>query len=482
MNDFEKKLLLFLKKKYHFDNFRPGQLEVLKELLENNNNVLAVLPTGTGKSLIYQISGQVLGGLTIIISPLLSLMQDQVGRLNADGIKNAVALNSMQSYKTKEFILNNLKSFSYLFISPETLSQESVLAAIKMQNVNLFVVDEAHSIVQWGPDFRPDYLNLGNVYNILNQPKLLLLTATANESIKNGMQKQFELKKPLTEIVYSVNRENIHLRTEILLDENQKNNRLITLANYLNGSGIVYVSSKKKAGELVNELQKKTNKNVAMYHGDVDNKERFTIQQLFMQNELDIIVATSAFGMGIDKQDVRWIIHYHLPGDMESYVQEIGRAGRDKKDAIAILLYVKNDEQLVNNLLTNGLPDSNTIDHFFENTPNYSFDEQHLRLLKHYQQNNLTADNVKRIFFKRLKFKKIALKKMVEYVYDDIDKRNFLITSFGEKNLSNDKSNNWSTQEIDIEDLKLSLLSTNKSIDVKQNNSWQELLKKMFNQ
>lgn len=481
MDDFNQWLLTHLRQNYQFENFRPGQQEVLTHLLYEQRDVLAVLPTGTGKSLIYQIAGQVLGGLTVIVSPLISLMQDQVARLNAQGNKRAVALNSMQGYKVKQVILENLTQFDYLFIAPETLMQENVLAKLVTVDIHLLVIDEAHSIAQWGPDFRPDYLQLGQLYHKFKMPRLLLLTATAGTDVKQALHQQFTTPLPLIEVTYSVNRANIHLRTETLPNEKLKQQRLIALVDFLPGAGIVYLSSKKQANQLTQLLRSKTTARVATYHGDVENEQRFAIQQQFMHDQIDIIVATSAFGMGIDKNDIRWVIHYHLANDLESYLQEIGRAGRDQKPAIAILLYTENDNYLVNNLLLSGLPDQMTIQHFYKQTPNYVFEPQHLRLLEYYRTSGLDENQVTNLFVKRLRFKQVALQKMLHYIKLETNKRNYLITAFNEAPLTGENANNWSTQVTELETLALNLPEI-KRMQQMQNEVWQTRLLKLFNQ
>ncbi|CAH0415844.1 ATP-dependent DNA helicase RecQ [Periweissella fabaria] len=481
MSNFNDQLRAYLQQHYHFDDFRPGQAEVLTALLERHEDVLAVLPTGTGKSLIYELAGRYLGGLTVIVSPLLSLMQDQVARLNAHGIRRTVALNSMQHPRTKYFILQNLAKFDYLFIAPETLTQPGVLEALAQQTINLLVVDEAHSIAQWGPDFRPDYLEIGRAYAAFKHPRLLLLTATAGEKVRAQIQSQFELTTPLTEFVYSVNRPNIHLRTEKLANEQEKHARLLALVRELPGPGIIYLSSKKQANQLRIDIQQKTERKVATYHGDIENEQRFAIQQQFMQNQLDVIVATSAFGMGIDKADVRWVIHYHMASDLESYLQEIGRAGRDQQPAVAILLYTETDDYLVNNLLISGIPDEVTIKHFYLQTPHYVFEPQQLRLLQYYAAQGLDAQAVMQLFQRRLLVKRLALQQMVQYIEITTEKRNYLLRVFGEAELTGAAAGNWSTQATPLEIPSLHLPVT-ESNNASANIDWQKRLEKLFNQ
>lgn len=481
MSEFNVQLHAYLKQHYHFDTFRPGQAEVLTALLARHEDVLAVLPTGTGKSLIYELAGRYLGGLTVIVSPLLSLMQDQVARLNAHGIRRTVALNSMQSSRTKFFILQNLAQFDYLFIAPETLMQPGVLTVLAAQSINLLVIDEAHSIAQWGPDFRPNYLELGRAYQAFKQPRLLLLTATAGTKVRAEIQSQFALPKPMTEFVYSVNRPNIHLRTEKVINEQEKHARLLELVQSLPGPGIVYLSSKKQANQIRLDLQQKTDRKVATYHGDIENEQRFAIQQQFMQNQLDVIVATSAFGMGIDKADVRWVIHYHMASDLEGYLQEIGRAGRDQQPAIAILLYTETDDYLVNNLLISGIPEDVTIKHFYRQTPHYAFDPQQLRLLQYYASQGMDAQGLMQLFQRRLLVKRLALQQMVQYIEIAADKRNYLLRVFGETELTGEAAGNWSTQAtpLDIEALALPVTPPNLTVTTID---WQVRLEKLFNQ
>ncbi|QBO37307.1 ATP-dependent DNA helicase RecQ [Periweissella cryptocerci] len=480
MNETEVKMHAILKAQFGFDDFRPGQEEVLTALLVDQQNVLAVLPTGTGKSLLYEYAGYVLGGTTVIVSPLLSLMQDQVARLNYHGQRQAVAINSMMKPATKNFALQHLEQFRYIFIAPETLVQEPVMLALQRLQVNLFVVDEAHSIAQWGPDFRPDYLELGRAFQQLGQPRLLALTATASETARHEILAQFNLPVAPQTILYSVNRPNIHLRTERLADDKTKQQRLLSLVKELPGAGIIYLSSKKLADQLVITLQQANERRVAAYHGDVTGDQRYAVQQQFMANQLDVIVATSAFGMGIDKADIRWVIHYHLSNDLEAYVQEIGRAGRDQQPALAVLLYGQNDEYLVRNLIDTSLPVEGDIQHFFKRTPNYTFDPQHERLLNYYQNRGLSAAQVTQLFRQRVGLRFRALAAMLDYIEAADDKRNYLLKYFGETPLEAPADGNWSTEQTPLDIPALNLPSAVEQVPNLGLLGWRETLENLF--
>lgn len=480
MNETQMKMRALLKDRFGFDDFRPGQAEVLTALLVDQQNVLAVLPTGTGKSLLYEYAGHVLGGTTVIVSPLLSLMQDQVSRLNYHGERQAVAINSMMKPSTKNFALQHLEQFRYIFIAPETLIQEPVMLALQRVAVKLFVVDEAHSIAQWGPDFRPDYLELGRAYKQLGKPRLLALTATASQQARHEILAQFDLPVEPQIILYSINRPNIHLRTEQLADDKTKQQRLLTLVKSLPGAGIIYLSSKKLADQLVITLQQATDRRVAAYHGDVASDQRYAVQQQFMTNQLDVIVATSAFGMGIDKADIRWVIHYHLSNDLEAYVQEIGRAGRDQQPALAVLLYGQNDEYLVRNLIETSLPVPGDVQHYYKRTPNYTFDPQHEHLLSYYQGRGLNADQVTQLFKQRINKRYQALSTMLAYIELQTDKRNFLLKSFDEATLPLDEADNWSTEQTPLDIAALNLPNPVEQLPILGLPGWQATLENLF--
>ncbi|HEY4552718.1 MAG TPA: ATP-dependent DNA helicase RecQ [Bacillaceae bacterium] len=348
-----------LKTYFGFSAFRPGQKEVVEMVLQGRDT-LAMLPTGTGKSLCYQLPGYLKAGTVLVVSPLLSLMQDQVEQLRAMGEKRAVALNSFLSPPERERVLKNLGAYRFIYISPEMLGSDYVLSRLKRASISLFVIDEAHCISQWGHDFRPDYLNLGHVRGELGHPPALALTATAAAEVRLDIIRFLGLSNP-AEVIHSVDRPNIYMRVEHLGSHREKIDRMIYLAARLKGPGIIYFSSKRLAEEMAEELAAAKIGEIAPYHGGMDQEQRILIQQQFLYGQLDIVCATSAFGMGINKEDVRFIIHFHMPSQIESYMQEIGRAGRDGNPSAAVLLYAPGDEYLPLQLFDYELPDERQI-------------------------------------------------------------------------------------------------------------------------
>lgn len=352
-----------LQKRFSFKKYRPGQKEVISRVL-SGQHTLAMLPTGTGKSLCYQLPGYLLNGQVLIISPLLSLMQDQVEQMKMNGEKRVVAINSFLSFQEKQTVFSSIANYKYIFISPEMLGIESVLRVLQKLNVSLFVIDEAHCISQWGYDFRPDYLKLGVIRKKLGNPVTLALTATATKEIREDIMGSLETGK-WSEIIYSVDRPNIAINVEKVVDYTKKPNRLLELVRNLKGPGIIYFSSKRLAEQTAAFLHEHGMKRVMAYHGGMEQEQRILIQQQFVHGQLDIICATSAFGMGINKENIRFIIHYHMPLQIESYLQEIGRAGRDGNQSIAILLYSPGDEGLALQLLEGELPSREQIQYLY---------------------------------------------------------------------------------------------------------------------
>lgn len=349
-----------LKKHFNYTTFRSGQKEVISSILEGNHTI-AMLPTGTGKSLCYQLSGYLLNGQIIIISPLLSLMQDQTEQLMMNGEKRVIALNSFLTQQERNQALSRLDKYKFIFLSPEMLKSDFILNKLKELQISLFVIDEAHCISQWGYDFRPDYLKLGNFRRKLDNPLTLALTATATPEVKEELIASLNLKK-WNEFIYSVDRPNITLAVEMIDSYQDKSERLLDLVQNLEGPGIVYFSSKKLAEKMANHLKRHGIDRVMAYHGGMEQENRVLIQQQFLHGQLDVICATSAFGMGINKENIRYVIHFHMPLQLESYLQEIGRAGRDGMKSIALLLYSPGDEQLPYQLAEGEMPSEVQLD------------------------------------------------------------------------------------------------------------------------
>lgn len=331
-----------LKKYFGFDSFKVGQKETIDSIL-SGADTFTVLPTGTGKSLCYQLPSYLMSGQTVIVSPLISLMEDQVSQLRQMGEKSVIAINSTLDFSTKKYVLAHLKEFKFIFVSPETLNQEEVFNVFKGLDISLFVIDEAHCISEWGHDFRPSYLQLKENLNQLNQPLTLALTATATETVKKDIEQELFTIRNFNEFIYSVNRENIYYQVEECEDKVEYLKQFLLTKN---SPGIIYFSSKKEAERVAMLLNEILPYSVAFYHGDLSGADRIKIQQQFIHDEIRILCATSAFGMGVNKENIRFVIHYHLPDSLENYVQESGRAGRDGKQSISIILYQKGDERI----------------------------------------------------------------------------------------------------------------------------------------
>lgn len=345
-----------LQNHFAYTTFHEGQEEIILDVL-HGRDVLGILRTGTGKSLCYQLPAKMLPGITIVVSPLISLMIDQVRELEAIHYRQVTALHSFQQWSERQTILRNLHHYKLIYVSPEILQNKQIIRLFKEQQVSLFVVDEAHCISQWGYDFRPDYLRLPEVIETLSHPTVLALTGTATPNVREDIQDK--LKRPnMVEHVYPMDRENISLVVEeINGTEAEKLEHLLRWIKRTNAPTIVYFSSRiateKVAQHISNQL---AHKQVAYYHGGLETTDRLKIQQQFMNDQLDIICCTSAFGMGINKSNIRMIIHYHLPSQIESYIQEIGRAGRDGLESVSVLLYRQEDIHIPLQIIENELP------------------------------------------------------------------------------------------------------------------------------
>ncbi|WP_195307771.1 RecQ family ATP-dependent DNA helicase [Weissella confusa] len=473
-------LTAVLKEKFGFDSFKPGQAEVL-EALTAGKNTLAMLPTGGGKSLIYQMMGNMRDGLVIIVTPLLSLMQDQVARLNYAGEPKVVALNSTLPQDARRTILRSLDQYKFLFVSPEMLGQNVVQSALRKVKINLLVVDEAHTIVSWGPDFRPDYLALPQVHKKLGQPQLLLLTATATPKMMTDITVPFGLPES-DWFIYrqSVDRPNIYLHTETLANEGQKRERLADLVRQLQGPGIVYFSSRKLATSMADWLAENTGRRVAAYHAGLDTMSRYRIQQQFMLGQIDVIAATSAFGMGIDKDNVRYVIHYHLSNDLANYLQEIGRAGRDGEQSAAILLYVPGDENLQLNMIDGTIPNREVVMGYYDKR--FGADEigrDKANLLDFYAKQGMNPDEVATMFETRRQQRQQDLYNLVNYAKSDAGLRRQLLDHFGDDAQSNDDAE--SVGVVDWHPEELALVATEAPTELAGVTDWRTQVAKLFN-
>ncbi len=320
-----------LKENFGFEKFRPNQETIIKTIL-SGQDTLAIMPTGGGKSICFQLPALILPGITIVISPLIALMKDQVDSLKTNGIA-ACYINSSQSSEEQQFYIDNLKSnnFKLVYIAPESLSYlDNVFNQL---TISLIAIDEAHCISSWGHDFRPAYTNLGYLKNRFPSTPVLALTATADKATRVDITKQLNLKSPKT-FVASFDRANLSLEVRPALDRVKQ--IIDFVENKPNESGIIYCLSRKTTEELAEKLSKNGIAAKA-YHAGLDNTTRAKTQDQFINDDCQVVCATIAFGMGIDKSNVRWVIHYNLPKNIEGYYQEIGRAGRDGLPAETVL-------------------------------------------------------------------------------------------------------------------------------------------------
>ncbi|MBN2383528.1 RecQ family ATP-dependent DNA helicase [bacterium] len=348
------KQLTLLRTNFPFDHFRPGQLEVILSVLLNGA-VLAVMPTGGGKSLCYQLLSLAMEGLTVVISPLIALMKDQVEGIRELGFRNATFLNtslSLDQYKKRiSAIIQGETKLVYL--APEALRNRNIVRILDQRGVSLLVIDEAHCISQWGHDFRPDYLNIKSLRSRWAKARVLAMTATATPEVQRDIRNQLGSSDMMT-LVTSIDRPNLFFEVVQVLSDQDKQARLAELLAELEGEGIIYVNTRKHA-EKIAEMLQDWGYEAAHYHAGMKRTERSRVQDAFMSGRLPLVVATNAFGMGIDKPDIRFIIHYHLPGSLEAYYQEIGRAGRDGAQSRTILFYSESDRGIQQFFIENAI-------------------------------------------------------------------------------------------------------------------------------
>ncbi|WP_456278500.1 RecQ family ATP-dependent DNA helicase [Bacillus sp. AK128] len=358
------KLQTVLNEKFGYSSFRKGQKEIIDDVI-SGNNVVAMLPTGAGKSLCYLLPGYVLDGSVVIVSPLLSLMEDQVQQLQLIGEKRAVAINSFLSFEEKRKTVEELSIYKFIFVSPEMLQNPYFLKRLKSLHISLFVVDEAHCISQWGHEFRTDYLKLDGVISELGNPPCLALTATATREVLDDIVGFLKLEK-VNFHLHSIDRPNISINVEKLATIDDKKSKLLEWVGKLQGPGMIYFSSRWWAENIAYLLKGAGINGVAFYHGGMDTEQRLLIQQQFLSDQIQIICCTNAFGMGVNKPNVRFVIHFHYPSTIEAYLQEIGRAGRDGKSSIAILLHTPADQELPEALINQEFPSKDELEHIIK--------------------------------------------------------------------------------------------------------------------
>jgi len=393
-----------LKTYFGYDEFRPAQETIIDTLL-SGRDVLGVMPTGAGKSLCYQIPALLFQGATLVVSPLISLMKDQVAQLRKGDIPAAFINSSLSSEQYRE-VLRRVGAGRYkiIYVAPERLQTENFLSFALMIDISLIAVDEAHCVSQWGQDFRPNYLKIADfVEKLKTRPVIGAFTATATGDVKNDIINFLKLNDPMSTTT-GFDRPNLYFGVEKPKNKSTRFHEII--AQHPGECGVVYCSTRKAVDTVTSELRKR-GVSVARYHAGLDDEERRQNQDDFIQNRVFVIVATNAFGMGIDKPDVRYVVHYNMPKNLESYYQEAGRAGRDGKPSECIMLFSEEDIDTAEYMIR-------------ESGQNESLDEK-------------TRRNVRRLDEKRLD-------KMIRYCEVHSCLRAYILGYFGEKHKGNCKN------------------------------------------
>jgi ATP-dependent DNA helicase RecQ len=334
-----------------YEDLRSGQLETIRLVL-SGHDTLSVMPTGSGKSAIYQIAALFIDGPTVIVSPLVALQKDQLESIQANDLAGAAVVNSNVRAAEKRDAFERLGdgTLEFMFMAPEQMANEATMARLLGNPPSLFVVDEAHCLSECGHDFRPDYARLGKFIEQLGSPRVLALTATAAPQVREEIVKRLGMKNERT-VVWGFDRPNISLEVEQCPDEETKRRLVVERVTDLvrggdggeRASGIVYVATRGHAEDVARWLAEEANIRAAYYHAGMKKDQRNEVQDRFMRGDDDVIVATNAFGMGVDKADVWFVVHYDVPEALDAYYQEVGRAGRDGRPARALLLYRPED-------------------------------------------------------------------------------------------------------------------------------------------
>lgn len=341
--------------RFGLTQFRSGQRSVIDAVFAGRD-CLCIMPTGGGKSLCYQLPSIARPGVTFVVSPLIALMKDQVDSMLRQGI-SATFINSSMSPTEQFERLREIQSGKYdlVYVAPERLRNERFIDAVASIQIQMLAIDEAHCISQWGHDFRPDYQRLGRFRKKLGNPQTIALTATATQLVREDIAKCLELHDPAT-FVSGFSRSNLSLFVETPHGNAGKDQRMLEFLEKTPGCGIIYAATRKNCEKIVEYLQKNFKRPTGFYHAGLDQAQRRLIQEQFMSGEIPIIIATNAFGMGVDKPDLRFVLHYQLPGSLEAYYQEVGRAGRDGKESRCLLLFGHQDRYIQEFFIENNYP------------------------------------------------------------------------------------------------------------------------------
>jgi ATP-dependent DNA helicase RecQ len=347
-------LLQVLKQRFGLDEFRPGQEELIQAVLAGRD-ALAIMPTGSGKSLVYQLPALLLNGLTVVVSPLISLMKDQTDKLDAIGV-DALTIHSSLSRRDQRAAESAVESGEgcVLYVTPERFRDRDFFDSLADRQVALFVVDEAHCVSQWGHDFRPDYMMLGSIAERLGRPPIVAVTATATPEVQRDIVDQLHMREPYRWMAELI-RPNLFLEVLRTVNQKCKDEALESTLRETAGSGIIYVATIKEGERVYREFSQRWP--LALYHGRLPAKERHDAQDAFMGDQVKAVVATNAFGLGIDKPDIRFVTHYQFPGSPEAYYQEAGRAGRDGEYARCSIFYRVEDRNVQSYFLGGKYPD-----------------------------------------------------------------------------------------------------------------------------